>query len=204
MRTPATLRPATLRLATLRVATAAFALALAPALAQAKVHIAVDLDAQTIHVEAKDQVYDWKVSSGKKGYDTPAGKFNVLWMDKDHHSDEYEQASMPNSIFFAPGFAIHGFTKSAWGRKASHGCVRLPVDKSAILFSLVKAEGADITITGASTGVAPTVASIRAKQREAAANAEDTVATGDYYAGRTPVSAPAAAPASRPLFGWFN
>ncbi len=153
----------------------------APSLAQAKARIAVDLDAQTIHVESASGVYDWKVSSGKTGYDTPNGRFNVLWMDKDHHSDEYEQAYMPNAIFFAPGFAIHGFGKSPWGHKASHGCVRLPMDKSAKLFDMVKAEGADITITGASTRVAPTVASIRQKQRdEAAAYAPDAGAPQGY------------------------
>ena len=40
------------------------------------------------------------------------------------------------------------------------------MDKSAKLFDMVKAEGADITITGASTRVAPTVASVTKKQRE--------------------------------------
>ncbi len=151
---------------------------LAPSLAQAKVHITVDLDAQTIHVDSKSGVYDWRVSSGKTGYDTPAGHFNVLWMDKDHHSDEYEQAYMPNAVFFAPGFAIHGFGKSPWGHKASHGCVRLPLDKSAMLFDMVKAEGADIEIVGASKRVAPTVASIEAKKREQAA----AVPVDDGYA----------------------
>lgn len=139
------------------------AAALLPALAQAKVRITVDLDAQTLHAEAAAQTLDFKISSGKAGYDTPVGKFNVLWMDKDHHSDEYEQAPMPNSIFFAPGFALHGFGKSPWGHKASHGCVRLPVAKSALLFELVKAEGAEITITGASP---VTAATIQAKRRE--------------------------------------
>ncbi len=175
-----------------RVALAAAASALcllAPSLAQAKVHIAVDLDAQTIHVESASGSYDWKVSSGKTGYDTPDGHFNVLWMDKDHHSDEYEQAYMPNAIFFAPGFAIHGFGKSPWGHKASHGCVRLPMDKSAKLFDMVKAEGADITITGASTRVAPTVASVQKKSRdlEATAAAPDEAVQGyadQGYAGQ--------------------
>ena len=176
-------RNAPTRVALAAAASACLAL-LVPSLAQAKVHITVDLDAQTIHVDAKSGVYDWKVSSGKTGYDTPAGQFNVLWMDKDHHSDEYEQAYMPNAIFFAPGFAIHGFSKSPWGHKASHGCVRLPMEKSAMLFDMVKAEGADIAITGASKRVAPTVASIRQKQRdqEAADATQDDVPRG--YADR--------------------
>ncbi len=133
-------------LASLAVATA-FAACL-PSFAQAKVHILVDLDSQTMHVEAKDKTFDWKVSSGASGYDTPAGSYGVLWTDKDHKSDEYDGAPMPNAIFFKPGFAIHGAYKSNWGHPASHGCVRLPVAKSAILWDLVKAEGAEITITG--------------------------------------------------------
>ena len=143
--------------------------AVAPSLAFAKAQVTVDLDHQTIHVEDRGQVYDWKVSSGKRGYETPAGKFKVLWMDKDHHSDEYESAPMPDSIFFAPGYAIHGFAKSAWGHPVSHGCVRLPVSKAAILFDLVKADGADINVIGYSPTVAPTVASVEAKNRAAAA-----------------------------------
>ena len=158
-------------------AAASFGAALVPSLAEAKVHITVDLDRQTIHVEAKDQVFDWKVSSGKPGYDTPAGKFGVLWMDKDHHSDEYEGAFMPDSIFFAPGFAIHGFGKSPWGHKASHGCVRLPVAKAEILFGLVKDQGADVNIIGASDAV---IASTSARR-------QDDTADGDAYnRGETP------------------
>ena len=89
-------------------------------------------------------------------------------MDKDHHSDEYEGAYMPDAIFFAPGYAIHGFGKSPWGHKASHGCVRLPMAKAEILFDLVKAEGADVNVIGQSTETAETVAQ---KQREKAAEA---------------------------------
>ena len=170
-----------------RVLAVSCVLALVPSLAQAKVKIDVDLDAQTIHVEAKDKTFDWKISSGKDGYETPAGTFKVLWMDKDHHSDTYEQAPMPNAIFFAPGYAIHGASKSQWGRPASHGCVRIPVAKSALLFDMVKADGgtAEITITGYSPVVAPTVASVNAKHREEAA-APDAPDADGYY--RPPVA----------------
>ncbi len=153
---------------------AATASLLSPSFASAKVHIAVDLDAQTMRVEARSEVFEWKVSSGKPGYETPAGQFKVLWMDKDHHSDTYEQAWMPNAIFFAPGYAIHGFGKSPWGHKASHGCIRLPAAKAAMLFDLVKAEGADIVVTGASPVKAPTVA--EAEAAHAAKARQDDVA----------------------------
>ena len=151
----------------------AFAASLAASLAllapaQARVRIDVDLDAQTMHVESSDGSYDWKVSSGKPGYETPAGRFKVLWMDKEHHSDTYENAYMPNAIFFAPGYAIHGFGKSPWGHKASHGCIRLPAAKAAMLFEMVKAEGAEINVTGYSPVEAPTVASVNRRNEEAA------------------------------------
>ncbi|MDR3462257.1 MAG: L,D-transpeptidase [Beijerinckiaceae bacterium] len=115
---------------------------------EAKVHITVDLSRQTMHVAAANEAYDWKVSTGKFGFETPNGTYGVLWMDKDHLSQEYDNAPMPDAIFFRPGFAIHGAYKSDFGHPASHGCVRLPVDKAEILFDLVQAEGAEIKIVG--------------------------------------------------------
>ncbi len=140
-----------------RALLAAAALASLTSIAQAKVKITVDLDTQKMHVEAGDKTFDWKVSSGKFGYETPAGAYKVLWMDKDHFSDTYDKAPMPNAIFFAPGYAIHGASKSTWGHPASHGCVRLPVGQSAMLFDMVQKQGAEITLTGgteANTAVA--------------------------------------------------
>lgn len=146
-----------------RAAIASACLVALPSLAAAKVIINVDLDKQTMHVQGKDRTFDLKISSGKPGYETPAGDFKVLWMDKEHHSDTYDDAYMPNAIFFAPGYAIHGFGKSPWGHKASHGCIRIPMGKSAELFEMVKAEGADINVTGQSP---VTMASIRQKLAE--------------------------------------
>ena len=131
-----------------RAVLAVAALASLTSLAEARVKIDVDLDKQTMHVEAGDKTFNWRVSSGKFGYETPNGSYKVLWMDKDHFSDTYDKAPMPNAIFFAPGYAIHGASKSAWGHPASHGCVRLPVGQSALLFDMVKKQGAEITLTG--------------------------------------------------------
>jgi hypothetical protein len=167
------------------IASLAVATALAtclPSLAQAKVHILVDLDSQTMHVEAKDKTFDWKVSSGASGYDTPAGSYGVLWTDKDHKSDEYEGAPMPNAIFFKPGFAIHGAYKSNWGHPASHGCVRLPVAKSAILWDLVKAEGAEITITGGD----PDAVARNVAERPQRATRAAVAGADDFYSYQEP------------------
>ena len=71
-------------------------------------------------------IYDWPVSTGQRGYDTPAGVFKPFRMEKDHFSREWDEAPMPYSIFFTmDGHAIHGsFDIKRLGRPASHGCVR--------------------------------------------------------------------------------
>ena len=70
-------------------------------------------------------------------------------MDPDHHSKEYENAFMPDSMFFdLKGHAIHGFNDTPHlGMAVSHGCVRLSPANAATLFDLVKDEGmADTTV----------------------------------------------------------
>src|SRR5262249_7662108 len=64
-------------------------------------------------------------------------------MEKDHFSREWDDAPMPNSIFFTKiGHAIHGtFETRNLGRPASHGCVRLSTQNAATLYALVKSEG---------------------------------------------------------------
>ena len=169
-----------------RAALAAAVLAGSFSLATAKVKIAIDLDTQKMHVEAGEKTFDWKVSSGKFGYETPAGAYKVLWMDKDHFSDTYDKAPMPNAIFFAPGYAIHGASKSSWGHPASHGCVRLPVGQSAILFGMVQKQGAEITLTGGSDANAAVAEKLKHRDDDvpppvdAAAQAPDNYAQPGY------------------------
>ena len=98
-------------------------------------------------------LHTWPVSTGKAGYRTPSGSFKAFRMEKDHFSREWDDAPMPNSIFFTKkGHAIHGYldTKNI-GRPASHGCVRLEPKNAATLFALVKEDGVlntTVTITG--------------------------------------------------------
>lgn len=151
-------------------------------LAQAKVKIDIDLDHQTMHVEASGKEFNWKVSSGKMGYETPNGSYKVLWMDKDHFSDTYDKAPMPNAIFFAPGYAIHGASKSSWGHPASHGCVRLPVGLSAQLFEMVKKQGAEITLTGGSDANADVAEKLKHRDDNVPPPVDARVQTPDGYA----------------------
>ncbi len=120
------------------------AVAVLPAAASADVLVTIDKATQhmTVAVDGQDR-WSWPVSTGAAGHDTPSGSFQPSRMDRDHFSKEWDDAPMPNAIFFTDmGHAIHGTSHvSALGRPASHGCVRLSRAHSAELFALVKAEG---------------------------------------------------------------
>jgi len=156
--------------------------------AAAALLITVDKTTQHMIVARNDQpLYDWKVSTGQRGYDTPSGVYQPFRMEKDHFSKEWDDAPMPYSIFFTTeGHAIHGTNHSSIGRPASHGCVRLSVAHAAILWGLVKREkmaNTEVVLTGEIPTSAPAVA--RAK-RHPVGYGDDGDMTGavsdqDYY-----------------------
>jgi lipoprotein-anchoring transpeptidase ErfK/SrfK len=104
---------------------------------------------------------NWAVSTGREAMEqakngermsteTPAG---VYQLDPDRFFVEYRSSQwrrdMPNSMFFnwmsggnPTGLAIHGVADAdqiaALGRRASAGCVQLPLDASQKLFDLVR------------------------------------------------------------------
>ena len=111
--------------------------------AHAELLINVDKSSQRMTVTVNgEQLYDWPVTTGGSGYDTPSGTFKPFRMEIDHYSDEYDNAPMPYSIFFTQtGNAIHGtYEQRNLGRAVSHGCVRLSVKNAATLWNLVKQE----------------------------------------------------------------
>lgn len=89
------------------------------------------------------KLYEWPVSTARKGKITPTGKWiGAQWLSKNHRSSLYNGAPMPYSIFFNGNYAIHGTNQiSKLGRPASAGCIRLHPDNARILFNMVKAEG---------------------------------------------------------------
>lgn len=110
----------------------------------ADVLIRVNKDRQQMAVAVDGQVrHTWPVSTGGDGYDTPGGSYRPLRMEKSHFSREWDNAPMPNAIFFtSTGHAIHGTTHGrSLGRAVSHGCVRLSLRNASTLFGLVKAQG---------------------------------------------------------------
>jgi hypothetical protein len=116
-------------------------------------HIEVDLSSQTMRVSSNQGDYVWPISSARPGYSTPRGTYGVQRLEVMHRSRKYHNSPMPHSIFFHGGYAIHGtYETAALGEPASHGCVRIAPQNAALLFQLIKAEGASITITGSPVG----------------------------------------------------
>jgi len=97
-----------------------------------------------------------RISSGREGYRTPIGRFQVTRKDEDHRSSVYGDyvddsgrvvkanvdsrldhkpphahfvgAPMPYFLEFSPGYGLHqGYLP---GEPASHGCIRMPYWKA--------------------------------------------------------------------------
>ncbi len=125
-------------------ALSAFALLAAVSGAAAGVLVSIDKGSQrmTVTVDGMPK-YVWPVSTGATGYTTPSGSYTPFRMEKDHFSEEWDDAPMPNSIFFTPkGHAIHGsLATGRLGTRASHGCVRLAPKNAEILYDLIEKRG---------------------------------------------------------------
>jgi hypothetical protein len=73
------------------------------------------------------------VSTGTTGRETPAGVFAIVEKNKDHRSNMYDDAEMPNMQRITwNGIALHGGPLP--GYAASHGCVRMPFGFAEKLF----------------------------------------------------------------------
>jgi lipoprotein-anchoring transpeptidase ErfK/SrfK len=96
-------------------ATAAFLIAVLPATAD--VVITIDKSAQRMIVVVDGATrWNWPVSTGARRFDTPNGRYAAFRMEKDHYSKEWDDAPMPNSIFFTQrGHAFTAVMPSAWG-----------------------------------------------------------------------------------------
>src|ERR1700679_709595 len=107
----------------------------------------VSLHNQRITVyDANGWILRAPVSSGQRDRETPAGIFSIIEKDADHHSNLYDDASMPHMQRITwSGIALHGAPLP--GHPAAHGCVRLPYEFAERLF--------DVTRVGMRVIVAP-------------------------------------------------
>jgi lipoprotein-anchoring transpeptidase ErfK/SrfK len=109
--------------------------------------ILINISDQTLYeLNAAGQVLrTGRISSGRKGYDTPGGKFKVHNRSPKAYSQKYD-AWMLNWMGFTPdgNYGIHGLEGSSYerhlGSVASHGCIRLSRKYAKDLYTRVKVD----------------------------------------------------------------
>jgi lipoprotein-anchoring transpeptidase ErfK/SrfK len=125
----------------------------------------------TVFVDGIEK-YSWPVSTGQPGYSTPSGNYTASSMNKIWYSKQWDNAPMPNAVFFTKqGHAIHGtMDEKNLGKPASHGCVRLSKANAATLYALVEENGlanTQVVLAGVTPGgEGPKVASPGKQPRE--------------------------------------
>jgi hypothetical protein len=100
--------------------------------------IIVSIPDQRVHVYRNGiRIGASSCSTGKAGHRTPTGVFTILQKDKHHRSSTYNNAPMPNMNRLTwSGIALHAGQLP--GYPASHGCVRLPMGFSELLFGVTR------------------------------------------------------------------
>lgn len=105
--------------------------------------IHVDLSAQTlVAYEGSRPVFATLVASGREGYDTPTGLYQVrgkyistTMRGADPVDGPYEVEEVPWTMFYYEGFALHGaYWHDAFGQVRSHGCTNLAPHDARWLF----------------------------------------------------------------------
>ena len=108
-------------------------------------HIVVNLATQTIYecnIEGR-VLKQSRISSGRRGYDTPPGPYNVVNKSPKAYSQKYS-AWMLNWMGLTSdgGYGMHGLEGSSYerllGGVASHGCIRLSRAYAKDLYTRVK------------------------------------------------------------------
>ena len=100
------------------------------------------------------------VSTGRAGYETPTGTFNILQKARIHHSNLYESAPMPFMQRLTwDGVALHA--GEIPGQPASHGCIRLPRAFAEHLFAATEL-GAAVHVTDLAPSPGEALAMVRA------------------------------------------
>jgi hypothetical protein len=86
---------------------------------------------------ASGKILEAPVSTGVRGRETPAGIYSIVQKEEDHHSNLYDDASMPFMERLTwTGIAMHAGPVP--GYPASHGCTRLPYGFAQQLYRLTE------------------------------------------------------------------
>ena len=134
-----------INIAALAAMGAALLVGAAPGRAEAanKIVARVSISTQTMDVLVDGRpTFQWKVSTGGKGYVTPTGSYKPTRMHEMWYSKKYDNAPMPHSVFFSGGYAVHATPHvKKLGRPASHGCIRLHPEAAEDFYTLVQTFG---------------------------------------------------------------
>lgn len=129
--------------------------------ANSKIIVCLPQQRARFYVDGK-VAYDWPVSTGSNGHETPTGAFRILEKQPDHKSNRYGKfinskgrtvnsnadtakgvpsnctfrpASMPHwNRFTWDGVGLHG-GRVVPGKRLSHGCIRTPYKVAADLYN---------------------------------------------------------------------
>lgn len=116
--------------------------------ARAEVVVHVHLARQIMEVEVDGLLAaSWQVSTARRGYRTPHGRYRPYQLERMHYSRLYDWSPMPYSIFFRRGYAIHGtYEVRRLGKAVSHGCIRLSPGNARTLYEWVRSHGLADTV----------------------------------------------------------
>jgi lipoprotein-anchoring transpeptidase ErfK/SrfK len=109
--------------------------------------IVVSLKSQQLFVFRDGQPWaSSRVSTGKKGHETPTGEFPILQKKVHHRSNLYSNAPMPYMQRLTwDGVALHAGRIP--GYAASHGCIRLPADFAQDLYKITDFNSSVVVVT---------------------------------------------------------
>lgn len=115
-------------------------------------HIVINLANQTIYEcnFSGEVLNSSRISSGRRGYDTPVGEYRVVNRAPKAYSEKYEAWMLHWMGLTSDGaYGMHGLEGSSYerllGGVASHGCIRLSREYAKELYTRVKV-GLPVTI----------------------------------------------------------
>jgi lipoprotein-anchoring transpeptidase ErfK/SrfK len=88
--------------------------------------------------EGEKTIYTIPISSGKQKTPTKEGTFTVQRKLRTSRmkGKDYDISDVPYTMYYSGSYAIHGaYWRNKFGRRASHGCVNLPVTQAKKLYS---------------------------------------------------------------------
>lgn len=116
-----------------------------PAGIEGGIWVEVSLTKQTMVIyKGKTAIFRSRVSTGQPGFESPTGIFYVQRMlefddmDGEFLGEDYFYRNVPNVMYFTDrGHALHGvYWHDDFGTPLSHGCVGMPPEAAAYLFSM--------------------------------------------------------------------